>query len=138
MMLKDLNVIKYFLVFSIFLIFTNCSVLKDEHYETETYEIIREKTRYFPKITQLKIIAYQYNNRNELIPAAVSINGITLYPKILNDSILNNFIQIKPDLYNLRISLIQKETITIKKLLIKDGDSIVVKAYMKEDLTPLY
>lgn len=136
--LKGLNVIKYFLYFSAFLIFTNCNILKGDYYKTETYEIKREKSKYWTKLTQLNIIAYEYENKSKLIPVfSITINDIIINSAHMN-SIPNALIHLIPNKYDVEISFIGKETINIKNLLVKKGDSIVIKSFMKEDVTPLY
>ena len=128
---KALNVIKYLMLFLIFLIFTNCNVLKGDYYKTETYEIIREKRNFNnPKII---IKCYDYND-NSNIPASILLNEVFL------DNFPSNQIitELRSGKINLTIYFIGKETVKIKNLLVRDRDSIVVKAYMKEDLTPLY
>lgn len=135
MMPKELNVIKYLIYFSFFLIFTNCDIQKNDYYKYETYEIVRKKSK--RGFTQLNIVAYEYENKSVLIPAYAIINGVIKHLDILNSN-STNIIYLKSDKYNLEINFIGKETIYIKNLLIKNSDSIIIKAYMKEDLTPIY
>ena len=132
---KELNVNKLsiccLIIFSIF----SCSVKKGDFYKKEVYEIIRKKSK--NGFSQLKFYTFSFYNKNETIPASIEINGVVTHSKF-SDSIANINISVLNDKYDINIFFIGKETIRIKNLLVKSGDSIVINSYMKEDLTPLY
>ncbi|UMB61194.1 hypothetical protein MHL31_03075 [Lutibacter sp. A80] len=125
------NVIKYLVLFSTFLIFTNCNVLKDNYYKTETFEIIRKKSN--DKTTQMIVNCYDSLDESK-IPAGILINGVFFNPFPKNNVKAVLF----PNIFDVEIFYIGKQSIKIQKLSIKSGDSIVVNVHMKENLTPLY
>ncbi len=129
MMQKVLNVNKIIYLF-MFLMFINCGVKKiseqqKSEYSTEKFKTLDSLDSWITVKTYDNEISY-----GTLIPI-IKINKLYFF-----DDGIETF-NVEGSKHNIRISHIGKIPITIKDLVVKKGDSIVINAYLKDDPTPI-
>ena len=123
-MLKGKNVIKLLIICLI----TSCSLnkinIKNSHVTNE-YSLDRFKSN-GGLTTQIIFKCYDFENKKTKIPAIIIINNVYLNSGLLNIGIGK---------HSLKALFIGKKSINISNLIVKRGDSIVIKAYMKDNNT---
>ena len=124
-MLKGKNVIKLLIICLI----TSCSLnkinIKKNSHVTNEYRLDRFKSN-DGLTTQIIFKCYDFENKKTKIPAIIIINNVYLNSGLLNIGIGK---------HSLKALFIGKKSINISNLIVKRGDSIVIKAYMKDNNT---
>lgn len=118
----------------IVLVALSCRVKNDTFYKNKLFELTKSKSE--DGITQIVIESYEFQNRKTKIPASIRINGVVRHSSF-KKQLKPIVIHLVPDKYKLDIFFIGKQTLTINKFLIERGDSIFIRTYLKEDLTPI-
>ncbi len=133
---KALNVIRIIIPINllIFIVFSCSSLPKSVNDEAEKYEIIRLKSK--EGNTQLVFDSYDFRERNEKIPASALVNGVVFDSKFV-EPIPSIYVDVFPKEYNLKFFFIGKQSVSINKLKITTGDSVIIKTYLKDDMTPI-
>ncbi|WP_440120741.1 hypothetical protein [Tenacibaculum sp. Ill] len=122
---KRLSIPKLWII--VLCIFLSCKVKEIGSINTSNYTIKNYKSK--NRETLLKVNTFDKGFYNEPITPIVVLNNI----HFLN----NNLFNVGVGKHNVEIAFIGKITINIKDLVIKQGDSIVINAYLKQDPTPI-
>lgn len=122
---KRLSIPKLWII--VLCVFLSCKVKEIGSINSSNYIIKSYKSKNGE--TLLKINTFDKDFYNEPITPIVVLNNI----HFLN----NNLFNVGVGKHNVEIAFIGKITINIKDLVIKQGDSIVINAYLKQDPTPI-
>lgn len=98
--------------------------------------IIYKREKYDLPVLVIKNL-YEFKGKQTRLAAFVEINRIVFYKEI-KDWEKDIVITLRPDHYDVIIASFGMETIELKNLKIKDRDSIVITAVLKDSLEPLY
>lgn len=98
----------------------------------DLYEITKYKSK--SRESYITLSSYHENNKLERTPALYYINN-QMYN--LSDKLTDTTIIVKPGTYAIKARYISKQTTEVSNIQISEGDSIVVKLYLKDDPTPL-
>ncbi|MDO6675329.1 hypothetical protein Q4517_07175 [Tenacibaculum sp. 1_MG-2023] len=129
-MRKVLNVNKVILFYFILFYLSSCSsVLNKRTKQINSSNYIIKSYKSKNGETLLKVNTFDKDFYSEPITPIVVLNNI----HFLN----NNLFNVGVGKHNVEIAFIGKITINIKDLVIKQGDSIVINAYLKQDPTPI-
>ncbi len=138
-MRKEVNVIRYISLLFVLFTIPMCTTIKNVNKEplSTLYKIERLKSKSgFSKIIVNTYIDDKYKER---IYSFVIVNDICLFPKYEKDSIFPIQIEtISSKKYNIQVSSMGFLSLKIKDLYVKERDSIIVNAYLKEDNRPTY
>lgn len=130
-MQRELYVTSFFILYLILFSTLSCSVKKGNFYKKAEFEIIRKKSK--DETTQIIISCYDKVDKSD-IPAGILINRVFFntfpYNKIRTE--------LFPGVFDIEVFYKGKQSIKLNNLLVKSGDSIIIKSFMKEDLTPIY
>ncbi|CAM1359541.1 hypothetical protein [Tenacibaculum xiamenense] len=131
-MRKVLNVhkLKLCAVLSCFIVL--CSVAKKSNIVTKDYIVNRYKTNKAAPV--MTIDTYSDRNYKTEIPSFVCINDIFFFVENEDDRIKSISVSPKPNKkFNIEIMSVGRLPLKLNSLLVKTNDSIVIKAYLKED-----
>ena len=121
--MKDMEKLKAKNVISLLLFvyfFIACSVVKVDN--QASYTIDRKKSE--TGLSYIVLSYFELDNKSQKLPAFSYINGIILP---------SNFSKVLPNtIYDIEVSCYGYDSSFIKNLLVKKGDSLNVKVYMKE------
>ncbi len=138
-MRKEVNVIRYISLLFVLFVISMCTTIKNVNKEplSTLYKIERLKSKSgFSKIIVKSYIDDEYKDIQVL--STVIINDIYLANTYTKDSIFTE-IKVRPSKkYRIKVFSPGLLTLKIKDLYIKERDSIVINAYLKEDNRPIY
>ncbi len=138
-MRKEVNVIRYISLLFVLFTISMCSTIKEVNREplSTKYEIKRLKSKSgFSKIIVKSYIDDEYKDIQVL--STVIVNDIYLASTSIKDSMFTE-IKVRPSKkYRIKVFSPGLLTLKIKDLYIKERDSIIVNAYLKEDNRPTY
>jgi hypothetical protein len=126
-----MQVVKETLILVIFIFFVSCKskinhIKKDENY-------IIQKFKSIDGYSHLTLRTFEFDNKKERFPATYQINGI-----IFSNSDIKDFSPpILNGKYSIRVGAISKQWFQLDNINIKKSDSLVIKIFLKNDLTPL-
>lgn len=124
-------------VFLLTLVFiTSCGVKRYDVVDN-TYDIKRFKSK--SGYSSININSFDFKTKDKISPW-ININDVALEYVFNEKGNFTNPLQIKVipnNHFNIEIYYLRRHTVKIKELYLKDGDSIVINAYLKEDTRPI-
>ena len=123
----------FFLIVLLILLSISCRSVKPFSSDNVQIQYLEKETRGIPSIC---IEIYDYQTKKKWL-GYIEINDIVVQWDSCKD--VGQFIvDLRPGNHNLKISFVDREEIKLKKIKISEGDSTVIKAYLKHKKETLY
>lgn len=137
-MQKVLNVIKTVIILAFLILYASCKVTKRVNIiEEGTYSLKRYTSK--SGFSSINVKAYDFEYKNDL-NAGLTINNI-YYDLNFNkekEIVPLHIVASPKNKFNVRFFFPSRYSVNVKEFTLNPGDSIVIKAYLKEDNRPVY